>query len=81
MKAIWNDVVLAASDSTVVVEGNHYFPRDSIKEDYFRANDLRTVCGWKGEASYYDIVVDDQVNDGAAWTYADTLEATKNIEG
>ena len=69
MKAIWNDVVLAESNKTVVVEGNHYFPPDSINRAYFKESDTHTTCHWKGVASYYDIVVDGQVNADAAWYY------------
>lgn len=81
MKAIWNDAVLAEGDRTVVVEGNHYFPPDSIKSEYFRKSETHTTCPWKGEASYYDIVVDGKVNSDAAWYYPETLEAAKQIKG
>ncbi len=70
-RAIWNGVVLAESDDTVVVEGNHYFPLESIQRDHFRESDAHTVCGWKGTASYYDIVANGQVNPQAAWYYPD----------
>jgi hypothetical protein len=69
MKAIWNGVVLAESDQTVVVEGNHYFPPEAIHQEYFRNSQTHTTCHWKGEASYYDIVVGDKVNPDAAWYY------------
>ena len=78
-KAIWNGAVLAASDHTQIVEGNHYFPADSIKREYFRENENHTVCPWKGTASYYDIEVDGQVNRGAAWYYPSPKPAAKNI--
>lgn len=78
-KAIWNDVVLAESDETVVVEGNHYFPRDSVNEEYFHANDSHTVCPWKGVASYFDIVIGEARNSGAAWTYPDPKPAAADI--
>jgi len=68
-KAIWNNVILAESDQTIIVEGNHYFPPDSIKTSFLRESAARTFCAWKGTASYYDIVVDDQVNEQAAWFY------------
>lgn len=68
-KATWNGAVLADSDATVMVEGNHYFPLDSVDMDLLQAVDKTTVCPWKGTASYYDVVVDGQVNSGAAWTY------------
>lgn len=61
MRAIWNDAVLADSDDTVVVEGNHYFPADSLRREHFRPSDRRSVCPWKGTASYYDVVVGDEV--------------------
>lgn len=67
MKAIWNNTIIAESDDTVVVEGNHYFPAEAINRDYFRESDTHTVCGWKGTASYYDVVVDGAVNKDAAW--------------
>lgn len=80
-KAIWNNAVLAESADTVVVEGNHYFPPDAINREYFRASDAHTVCGWKGTASYYDVVVDGQVNEQAAWYYPDPKSAAANIKG
>ena len=79
-KAIWNGAVLAASDHTQILEGNHYFPVDSIKREYFRENENHTVCPWKGTASYYDIEVDGQVNRGAAWYYPSPKPAAKNIK-
>ncbi len=80
-KATWNGAVLAESDQTEVVEGNHYFPPDSLCKDYFRESDHSTVCGWKGAAGYYDVVVDGQVNQQAAWYYAEPKEAAANIRG
>ena len=68
------------SDQTVVVEGNHYFPADSIKPEHFRKSDTHTTCHWKGEASYYDIVVQDKVNKDAAWYYPNPSEAAKQIK-
>lgn len=79
MKAIWNGVVLAESDETVVVEGNHYFPK--VNDDYFQPSETHTTCGWKGVASYYDVVVNGEVNKDAAWYYPETYNAAKNIEG
>ena len=79
-KAIWNGVVLAESDKTIVVEGNHYFPPDSINREYFKASDTHTTCGWKGVASYYSIEVDGQVNRDGAWYYPETKKAAKPIE-
>ncbi len=69
MKAIWQDTVIAESEDTVVVEGNHYFPRDSIIEEYFIESDHATVCPWKGTASYYTLEVNGQTNPDAAWYY------------
>jgi uncharacterized protein (DUF427 family) len=69
MKAIWKDAVLAESDDTVVVEGNHYFPATTLVRDHFRPSDTHTTCPWKGVASYYDVVVDGEVNKDAAWYY------------
>jgi len=80
-KAIWNNTVIAESSDTEVVEGNHYFPADSIKADYFRESAHTTVCGWKGTASYYDVVVDGKENPQAAWYYADPKDAAANIKG
>ena len=80
MKAIWKDAVLAESDDTVVVEGNHYFPAGSINRAYFQPSDTHTTCPWKGEASYYDVVVDGQVNSAAAWYYPEPKEAAANIK-
>lgn len=69
MKAIWNNAVLAESDATVVVEGNHYFPMASLEMKYFKNSDRQTTCPWKGVAHYYDLSVDGEVNAGAAWFY------------
>ena len=80
MKATWNGTTLAHSDATVVVEGNHYFPKASIQSHYFRVSETHTSCYWKGEASYYDIVVGDQINKDAAWYYPDPSEAAKQIK-
>ena len=81
MKAIWNGAVLAEADKTEVVEGNHYFPPDSLRRQYFKASDTHTVCGWKGTASYYTIVVNGQENQDAAWYYPAPLPAARNIAG
>lgn len=72
---------MAESDATVVVESNHYFPPDSIHTEYFRETDQHSPCPWKDTANYYDVVVSDQVNDGAAWTYPQPKEAAKQITG
>ncbi|HEX8246589.1 MAG TPA: DUF427 domain-containing protein [Pyrinomonadaceae bacterium] len=80
MKAIWNGAVLAESDDTIVVEGNHYFPENSINKEYFQPSETNTVCGWKGTASYYDVVVDGATNKDAAWFYPDAKAEAKEIE-
>ena len=80
-QAIWNGAVLAESDQTIVVEGNHYFPPESINQEYFRPSDTHSFCGWKGQASYYTIAVAGQENQDAAWYYPDAKEKAKNIEG
>jgi uncharacterized protein (DUF427 family) len=80
-KAMWNDAVLAESEHTEVVEGNHYFPPQSIKRQYFKDSSTHTTCPWKGKASYYTIDVDGKVNKDAAWYYPSPKEAAKNITG
>jgi len=80
MKAIWQGAVLADSDDTVVVEGNHYFPANSINRAYFQESGTHTTCPWKGEASYYNVVVDGQVNNDAAWYYPEPKQAAANIK-
>jgi uncharacterized protein (DUF427 family) len=80
MKALWKETVLAESDATVVVEGNHYFPPDSLRRDYFVPSDTKTTCPWKGEASYYSIVVEDEENTDAAWYYPEPKEAAQEIK-
>ncbi|MDO9151198.1 MAG: DUF427 domain-containing protein [Methylotenera sp.] len=80
MKAIWNDVVIAESESTVVVEGNHYFPISAIKPEYFVETQHTTTCGWKGLANYYSIQVNGQENSNAAWVYRAPLKAAENIK-
>ena len=80
MRATWNGVILAESDRTVVVEGNHYFPAESIRREYFQPNDTHTTCPWKGVASYYDIVVAGQTNAGAAWYYPQPKDAAQQIK-
>lgn len=80
MKAIWNGQVLAESDNTEVVEGNHYFPPESINKEYFKESDHSTVCPWKGDASYYHVEVDGEINKNAAWYYPDPKDAAKQIK-
>lgn len=81
MKATWKGEVIAESDDTVVVEGNQYFPADSIKREHFRESDTHTVCPWKGTASYYDVVVGGDVNKDAAWFYPEPKDAAEEIKG
>ena len=81
MKAIWQGVVLAHSDDTVVVEHNHYFPADALVREHFRQSAHSTVCPWKGEAGYYDVIVGDQVNENAAWFYADPKPEASAVRG
>ena len=80
IRAFWNGAVIAESDDTVVVEGNHYFPRASVIREYLRDSSTHTTCHWKGEASYYDIVVNGAVNRDAAWYYPKTKDAARNIQ-
>ena len=80
MKAIWNGVVLAESDETIVVEGNHYFPPNAINKEYFQPSETQTVCGWKGTASYYDVVAGGETNKDAAWFYPSSKMEAKEIE-
>lgn len=81
--AIWNGAVIADApdDQVEIVEGNVYFPRSSVKMDLLQDSDTHTVCGWKGTASYYDVVVDGKTNKDAAWYYPDTRPEAKAIEG
>lgn len=80
-RATWNGVTLAESDQCQVVEGNQYFPPDTINSEYFTASDTQTTCPWKGVASYYSIEVNGEVNKDAAWFYPAPKDAAKNIEG
>ncbi|MDQ4145192.1 MAG: DUF427 domain-containing protein [Actinomycetota bacterium] len=79
-KAVWNGAVLAESDDTVVVEGNHYFPKESLNEKYFRESPTHSVCPWKGVASYYTVEVDGHTNPDAAWYYPEASLLAKKIE-
>ncbi|HEX3149732.1 MAG TPA: DUF427 domain-containing protein [Gemmataceae bacterium] len=81
MKAIWNGQVVAESDATVVVEGNHYFPPDTIRREFFQPSATHTHCGWKGDASYYTLTVAGKSNPDAAWYYPTPLPAAKEITG
>jgi uncharacterized protein (DUF427 family) len=80
-KAIWNGAVIAESEDTVLVEGNHYFPLDAVDKTYLRENSHNSFCFWKGVASYYDIVVNGKANPNAAWYYATPSRAAKRITG
>jgi uncharacterized protein (DUF427 family) len=80
MKAVWNGATLAESEQTVVVEGNHYFPPDSVQEQYFLDSDTRTTCAWKGEASYKTVRVGEDTNPDAAWFYPDPKDAAAEIK-
>ena len=78
--AKWNGQVIAESDQTVIVEGNHYFPPESINREFFEQSSQTTVCGWKGTANYFDINVDNELNEGAAWYYAEPKTAAAEIK-
>ncbi len=80
MKAIWNGTIVAESDATRVVEGNHYFPPDSIKREYFKDSKTTTICPWKGEASYFTLEVDGTRNEDGAWHYPKTKDAAAEIK-
>ncbi len=80
-KATWKDRVIAESEDTVMVEGNHYFPPDSVSADLFVPTQTTTVCHWKGTASYYTLNVDGELNKDAAWSYPEPKEAAENIRG
>ncbi|HVV45285.1 MAG TPA: DUF427 domain-containing protein [Bryobacteraceae bacterium] len=80
-KAIWEGTVIADSGDCIVVEGNQYFPADSVRKEYLEPVDKTTVCGWKGVANYYDVVVDGKRNPAAAWYYANPLPAASKIQG
>lgn len=80
-KAIWNGAVLAESENTIVIEGNHYFPANSLHTEFFKPSSTHTVCGWKGTASYYSIEVDGKQNPDAAWYYREPKDAAKEITG
>lgn len=80
-RASWNGVVIAESDKTQMVEGNHYFPPEAVKMEYFKPSDTHTTCPWKGVASYYTVVVDGQENKDAAWYYPNPKPAASHIAG
>lgn len=81
MKAIWNNQVIAESDDTVVIEGNHYFPRESLQEEFLVESSHTSVCGWKGTANYFSLSVDGQTNENAVWYYATPKDAAQEIAG
>ena len=80
-QAKWKNTIIAESNATVIVDGNHYFPADSLNQECFTESSETTVCGWKGTANYYDVTVDGETNLGAAWYYAEPKEAAANIKG
>ncbi len=80
MKAVWNGKVIAESEDTEIVEGNHYFPEDSIKKEYFKESSHQSACPWKGMASYYSLEVDGQTNQNAAWYYPEPKEKASQIK-
>ena len=81
MKAIWNNTVIAESDDTIVIEGNHYFPPSALKEAFFKETDHHTVCPWKGTANYYSLEVNGKTNENAAWYYPEVSELAKDLKG
>jgi uncharacterized protein (DUF427 family) len=81
MKAVWQGAIIAESDKTIVVEGNHYFPPESIKRELFHESDTHSRCGWKGTASYYSVKIDGKDNKDCAWFYPEPMEAAKDIKG
>ena len=80
MKAIWNNKVVAESDKTILIEGNHYFPANSVNKDYFEESSTHTVCHWKGLASYYNLNVEGKVNKDAAWFYPEPKPLADKIK-
>ncbi len=81
MRAVWRDTVLAESDATIIIEGNHYFPANSLRREYVLPSEHHTTCPWKGKASYMDVKVGDEVNPNAAWYYPAPLAAAAGITG
>jgi uncharacterized protein (DUF427 family) len=81
MKAIWNGQVIAESDDTVIIEGNHYFPESSVKKEFLKASETETVCHWKGTANYFSLIVAGKEHKDAAWYYATPGELAKVIKG
>lgn len=81
MKAIWNNKIIAQSDSTITLEGNHYFPETSLTKEYFSHSRFQSTCPYKGEASYFNVNVDGKLNENAAWYYPSPNEGYDNIAG
>lgn len=81
MKAMWNNQIIAESDKTIVIEGNHYFPVDSVHKEFLIDSDTHTTCPWKGEASYYTVKVGEKVNPDAAWFYPTPKNGSIEIVG
>ncbi len=80
MKAIWNGQTIAESEDTIIIEGNHYFPKSDIKEEFFKSSSMHTHCPWKGDASYYTLSVNGEENADAAWYYPSPKEAAVKIK-
>lgn len=80
-KAFWNGAVLAKSDETVVVDGDHYFPPETLKQDHLEESHTRTICPWKGQATYYNVIVNGTINRDAAWSYSTPKPAAEKIRG
>lgn len=80
-RATWKDNIIAQSDDTVIVEGTHYFPQEDVSAEHLKPSDTQTVCNWKGVASYFSVVVGDEVNEDAAWVYLDPKEAAASMKG
>jgi len=80
MRVVHDDIILAESNATIVIEGNHYFPPAAVNWDYFQKSDTHTTCPWKGQASYYTIVIGDKTEPDAAWYYPEPKEAAKQIK-
>ncbi|MES0490072.1 MAG: DUF427 domain-containing protein [Leptospirales bacterium] len=81
IKAVWNNVVIAEARKTEMVENNHYFPPESLKQEYFESGLIKTTCPWKGVASYYDIIVNGERNESGAWYYPEPKKEASNIKG
>ena len=81
MKAIWKDKIIAESNDTILIEGNHYFPPAALKNDYFNSSETQTTCSWKGQANYFNIEVEGEINKDAAWYYPDPKPAARAIKG